>query len=131
MFVAARLTVTGLDVVAGRTTSALVNDPNGAAGAATPPTAVILRLGALDSVTEVGAPDDRTPTLRVPRLTASVLVNASARTRPGLPAPPSTDADNAPPLPPETLAVPVVPVIVVAIRRTEPPLPPPPGAVPP
>src|SRR5437667_7280824 len=109
MFVAARLTVTGFVVVAGRTTSAPVNEPVGAAGAGTPPTAAILRLGALGSVTDVGAPEDSTPSVLVPTFTASELLNASTRTRPGLPAPPATGVAAAPPLPPATFAKPVLP----------------------
>src|SRR5262245_8300941 len=118
MLAAVKLTVTGLTVLGGSTTSALVNDPSGAGGAGTPPIALILRLGELASVTEAGAPDDSTPTLLVPTLTDNVLVNASTRKRPGLPPPPPNELVNSPPLPPARLTIPV-PVSVVAISRTE------------
>jgi len=113
------VTVTGLVVVAGSTTSAMVNDPEGAAGAATPATDTILILGAFGNTTDVGAPVDTTPTVDVPRLTESVLVNASTRRRPALPAPPGPLPPPA--VPPEMLMVPLVPVTVLAMSRTEPP----------
>lgn len=77
MSAASRLTVTGLVVVVGSTTSAMVNEPVGAAGAATPATEPILRLGAFGKTTDVGDLVDTTLTVDVPRLTADVLLKAS------------------------------------------------------
>src|SRR5713226_403581 len=56
MLEAASVTVTGLVVVPGRTTSGLANDAVGAAGAATPATAAIRSVGALPRVTGDTAP---------------------------------------------------------------------------
>src|SRR6266545_6328177 len=87
-FAAAILTVIGFVVVPGRTTSGAKNEPDGFAGAATPPSAVVWRVGAFGSDAEVGGPVlTEAPTAPV-MVAESVLVNPSMRTRPAAPGPP-------------------------------------------
>src|SRR5207245_2768256 len=106
----AMATATGLVVPAGRVMSGAVNDPPGAAGAVTPATEVIRRVGAFGSVAEVGdATDGWTPV----KFAVSVFVKASARIRPTPPSPP-----HPPPAPPCASIVPPLPDIVVATSRT-------------
>src|SRR2546423_5535786 len=74
-FAAERLTVTGLLVVPGNTTSGAKNEAFGLAGAATPPTEVIWSSGELDRVTEVGAPELTEAPTPPAKVAVSVLVN--------------------------------------------------------
>src|SRR5436853_5961788 len=88
MFAAARFTVTGLVVFTGSVTSGDVNDPPGLAGAVMPPTEVIDNVGPFASVTDVGGPVVTAPACVPGAAMETVLVNASIRMRPELPAPP-------------------------------------------
>src|SRR5207249_10785624 len=54
-YAAVRLIVTGVVVVAGRTTSGIANDDNGVVGVATPPTAAMRSVGVLASTTGLGS----------------------------------------------------------------------------
>src|SRR5438128_2207563 len=116
-FVAAMLTVTGFAVVPGKTTSGAKKAPPGLAGAATPPTEVICRVGAFARVTDVGAPVLTEAATAPVTVADRLLVNPSVRRRPAAPAPPTLGHHWLPP-PAAMLIVPVDPVSVVAISRT-------------
>jgi hypothetical protein len=85
------LTVTGFVVVPGNTTSGAQIDPVGFAGAATPPTVVIWSVGALESVTNVGGPELTEVPAAPVKVTESVFVYPSTRTRPALPLLPTVE----------------------------------------
>src|SRR3989442_10812396 len=129
MFAASMATATGLAVAEGTTMSGTpANDPSGVAGAATPATEAIRRVGAFGTVTGLGSAKlaELLGTLGVKLL----KLKASMRANPGAPFPPPGNVLCPPRLPPLTLRMPD-PVIVFAISRIAPPDPPPPAAPPP
>ena len=84
-FEAASETVVGLGVPTGTAMSGVAKEPVGEAGAGTPATDAILKLGALGRVSTSGGPVDGDVS---GELIVEVLVKASIRMRPPLPPPP-------------------------------------------
>jgi hypothetical protein len=126
IFVAASATVIGLGVPKGITISGIEKDPVGAAGADTPATEAIRRLGPLARARGPGTPTEAPAPENV---IEAVLVKPSIRIRPAPPDPPTVLAgQHPPPDPPATKIDPPLPPIVFATSRTAPPLPPPPDA---